>query len=360
MNIYFKKPQISTDETQILRMGYTYRQGIQGIRVNPCSIRGLKILFLCLSVLSLESLSAEVVSAPVGFLQVTFPASMTTSLSIPLQKNPVAVGPVTSVGATTLTDSNASWTSGQFSTATNPYFVKMVTGSAMGRFYLITANTANQITVDTRGTSFIGLVTVGNRYQIIAAPTLGSLFGTSSVPFLMNASKSSADYLQVWTGSAWQSYWHTGANWRTSGTTANQNNTILYPDEALLVTRRATTPLTIALKGEASMIAEQTEMVGPGNTFAANRYPVNVQIKNLGLLALPNWISAVSASEADRVQIREAGMWVTYWHNGTSWKKGGTTVSQDNALINAGAGYYVLRRSSSASLSAFASQPTPY
>jgi uncharacterized protein (TIGR02597 family) len=318
-------------------------------------------LLLGLSCLTAASLSAaEVVSAPVGFLRITIPASKTSSLSVPLQKNPIAVGPITARSTSTLTDSNASWTSGQFSSSANPYFVKLVTGTAAGRYYLITANTANQLTVDTRGGSLSGIVAVGSRYQIIAAPTLGSLFGTSTVPFLMNASKSSADYLQVWNGSAWISYWHTGTNWRMAGTTANQNNTILYPDEAILVTRRATTPLTIALKGEASMIAEQTEMVGPGNTFAANRYPVDVKLKDLGLLALPNWIKDSSSSIADRVQIREGGAWVTYWHTGTQWRKSGTTASQDNAPVVGGAGYLILRKSSSVSVSAFATQTPPY
>jgi uncharacterized protein (TIGR02597 family) len=320
-----------------------------------------KIITTCLSLLMAGTLSAaEVVSAPVGFLQITFPPAINTSFSVPLQKNPSAVGPVTARGTSTVTDSNASWTSGQFASASNPYFLKLVSGVSSGRYFLITANTASQITVDTRGLTLSSVVTVNDRYQIIAAPTLGRLFGTTSVPFLKNASKSGADYIQIWNGTAWISYWHNGTQWTTSGTIASQNNVILYPDESILVYRRGTTPLTFAIAGEASMIAEQTEIAGPGNTSAANRYPVDVKLKNLGLLVLPNWISAIAKADADQIQIREGSNWVSYWHTGTQWKKGGTSAVQDDATVKAGAGYIILRKSSSVGVNSYASQPKPY
>jgi uncharacterized protein (TIGR02597 family) len=315
----------------------------------------------CLSLAIAGTLSAaEVVSAPVGFLQVTFPASQTSSLSIPLQKNPIAVGPVTAVGTATLTDSNAAWTSGQFSAAIKPYFVKLVSGTSAGRYFLITANTANQITVDPRGETLSSIIAVGNRYQIIQARTLGQMFGTTSVPFLTNTDPTLADNLKLWSGSAWETYYHNGTTWMRKGKTGSYNDVVIYPDEGVQVVRRGTTPLTLAIAGEASMLAEKTEVMGPATTSAANRYPVNVSLKNLGLLALPNWMTGTTASEADRVQINEGGSWVTYWHTGTNWKKGGSSLSQDNAPIPAGAGYLILRRSSSVGVNDMAAQPLPY
>jgi uncharacterized protein (TIGR02597 family) len=319
------------------------------------------IIISCMSLVIAGTLSAaEVVSAPVGFLQVTFPASKTSSLSIPLQKNPTAVGPVTAVGAGTLSDSNASWTSGQFSSVTKPYFLKIVSGSAAGRYFLITANSANQLTVDTRGANLSTIVAVSNHYQVIQARTLGQLFGTTSVPFLTHTDPTLADNLKLWSGSAWEVYYHNGTSWMRKGKTGSYNDTVIYPDEGVQVVRRGTTPLTIAIAGEASMLAEKTEAVGPATTFAANRYPVNVSLKNLGLLNLPNWMSGATASEADRVQINENGTWVSYWYTGTNWKKGGSSLSQDNATVAAGTGYLILRRSSSTSVSAIATQPMPY
>jgi hypothetical protein len=144
------------------------------------------------------------------------------------------------------------------------------------------------------------------------------------------------------------------------GTSTIQNNVVIYPDEGIQVIRRATTPVTISIAGEASLIAEKTQVIGSARTFSANRYPVNATLKNLGLLALPNWLSATNSSSADLVQFCEAGKWVTYWHNGMNWIKGGTSGSQDNAPIPAGSGYLINRKSSSVGVSDVATQPLPY
>jgi uncharacterized protein (TIGR02597 family) len=320
-----------------------------------------KILLLCLSALTAGSLSAaEVVSAPVGFVQLTIPASRTSLLSLPLQKNPVAVGPVAAIGTSTLTDSSALWTSGQFSVAGNPYFLKMVSGSASGRYFLITGNTSNQLTVDTRGATLSGVVAVGNRYQIIPGRTLGSFFGTSTVPFLKNTDYALADNIRLWSGSGWETYYHNGTSWMRKGWSTVQNNVVIYPDEGIQVVRRGTTPLTLAIIGEASMIAEQTEVIGPDRTFGAHRYPMDGTLSQLGLLALPNWLSGATPSVADRVQLYQGGNLITYWHDGTHWKRTGTSAFQDNAPVPTGTGYLVLRRSSSVGVKAFATQTRPY
>jgi uncharacterized protein (TIGR02597 family) len=141
-----------------------------------------KILLLSLSLLVVSPLSAaEVVSAPVGFLKKTFPGSSTSSFSIPLQRNATAVGPVSAVGTNTITDAKASWTVGQFAAVGSPYFVKMVTGTSAGRYFLVTSNTVNRLTVDVRGANLTTLAAGGNRYQVLEGRTLGSTFGTTTL-----------------------------------------------------------------------------------------------------------------------------------------------------------------------------------
>jgi uncharacterized protein (TIGR02597 family) len=319
-----------------------------------------KLLLLYFSFLTGGTLSAaEVVSTPVGFLRVTFPPSSTSSLSIPLQKNPTAVGPISALGSNTVTDLQASWTSGQFASPSSPHFLKIVSGSSAGRYFLITANTANQLSVDTHGEALGNIASIGNRYQISAGQTLGSLFGTNSVTFFSHTNSISADNLKIWSGSAWEVYYHNGKNWMRNGRTTPQNDVVIYPDEGIQVVRRGTTPLTFTIIGEASVIPEKTEVSGPATTFAANRYPVPVSLSSLGLLALPDWLSNPSSTIADRVQINESGKWITYWHNGNSWCKSGSTVSQDNAQISAGTGYLILRKSS-AGVNDIVTQSRPY
>lgn len=318
-------------------------------------------LILALSLLVVSPLSAaEVVSAPVGFLKTTFPGSSSSSFSIPLQRNATAVGPVSVVGTNTITDASATWTVGQFATVGSPYFVKMVTGSSAGRYFLVTSNTVNRLTVDVRGTNLTSLVAGGNRYQVLAGRTLGSTFGTTAVPFLSGTNYLSADTLMMWSGRSWEYYYHNGTNWMRHGTSTVQNNVVIYPDEGIQVIRRATTPVTISIAGEASLIAEKTQVIGSARTFSANRYPVNTTLKNLGLLALPNWLSATNSSSADIVQLCESGKWVNYWHNGTNWTRGGTSGVQDNATLPAATGCLINRKSSSTGVSDVASQPVPY
>jgi uncharacterized protein (TIGR02597 family) len=320
-----------------------------------------KLLSLGLSLLVVNSVSAaQVISEPVGFLRVNIPPSTLSTFSFPLQKNPVDVGTVTAVGTSTLTDSKSVWVSGQLSTTTKPHLIKILTGSAAGRVYLITANTTNQLTVDAKGGNLASSIAVGARYQIFPARTLGNTFGTTTVPFQKSSSTTTADTLQLWNGTAWDSYYHNGTNWLKSGSTVNQNNAIIYPDEAVQISRRGTTALTLTMAGEVSVISEQTQCIAPGMTFAANRYPVNATLSSLGLKLLPNWISGSSTTTADYVRVRIGGGWATYWHNGTSWVKSGSTVSQNSAVIPEGGGYYVHRKSSSVGVNNFATQTKPY
>lgn len=322
---------------------------------------GGNLVFAILLLLCVGSLSAaQVVSEPVGFLRINIPPSTLSTFSLPMQKNSVDVGSFTAVGTSTLTDSKSSWVNGQFSTTSNPYLIKILTGAAIGRNYLIAGNTVNQLTVDTKGASLTGLVAVGDRYQIFAARTLGNTFGTTDVPFQKNSDPALADNLRLWNGKSWENYYHNGVSWLRTGSTSNQNDVIIYPDEGVQMSRRGNTPLTLTMAGEVSVISEQTQCVGPAMTFAANRYPVDVTLVSLGLKLLPNWTSGASTTTADYVQLRLKGGWVKYWHTGTSWVKSGSTVSQDNAIIPQGAAYYVYRKSSSVGLNDFATQAAPY
>jgi uncharacterized protein (TIGR02597 family) len=337
---------------------------MNSLKTQPLSMKALlksKITVSCISLIAGMAMAhADAVSTPVGFIKLTFPASSTSTLSLPLQHNAVAVGPISGVGATTLSDSKSTWTSGQFAVTGKPYFVKMLTGKAAGRYFLITGNTGTQLTVDTGGTSLVGVVAVGNRYQICAGKTLGSLFGTSSVSFLKNADYTLADNVTLWSGSKWETYYHNGTSWRRKGYSTVQNNVVLYPDEGISIIRRGTTPLTMVFLGEVSMVSEQTKFVGPASTYAANRYPVDVTLGSLGFLSLPNWKSSSDSSYADIVYIRQGTKWVSHWHNGSFWRKGSSTASQNNAIIPTGSGYQVIRKSSSAGVDPFATQTKPY
>jgi uncharacterized protein (TIGR02597 family) len=228
----------------------------------------------------------EIVTIPVVFMQNSVtPASgpsnpASSVISAPVYKTPAFISKVSSVdGATALTVASGNFSVNQFSAS--PYFVRLKSGPSTGRFFRITANTESQLTIDGLGYSITSStpasssetqVSVGDRCEIFAANTLGTLFGVSGVPFQTGASANSADNVYLWNGTAWDIFFNNGSHWRKSGNGLNQDNAIVFPDSGLFIVRRGTGSLTLRFSGTISSTTERTDILGPGSTFKGNRF----------------------------------------------------------------------------------------
>jgi uncharacterized protein (TIGR02597 family) len=323
-------------------------------------IAGISISCLSLSLVSAQT--TDVVTAPVGFINTTIQPGTGASIGAPLLKAAVDAGAVTAVGTSTITRLNAGWTAGAFTTAAAPHIIKMMTGTAAGRFFFISSNTADTLTVDNGGTNLSTIIKAatptedGDKYQIIPLWTLKTLF--ADVALTKNGSASLADNVYLRVGANWVTYWHNGTSW-VGGGLGSKDNTILYPDEAILFQRRGATALTIAIAGTATTTKEMTEIPGPGSTYMSLRFPTDTTLGGLALQTLPGWIKNGSASVADNVYLRTPTAWVTYWHNGTSWVGGGLG-SKDTTPVPAGSALLVIRKSTATGADAFLSQNAPY
>lgn len=322
---------------------------------------------------------ASVTTIPVGFNTSAIPAAASASapsntvISAPFYAVAVFQGVVSSVDtASQLSVSGANFTS---LLTTPPYLARLKTGPSAGRFFIVTGQTATQLTLDTATAGYTlttgapsntqAQVAVGDSVEVLPANTLGTLFGTGTVPFQPGASANAADNVYLFNG-GWEVYFHNGSSWRKTGSFSSQNNTVVLPDRGMFIIRRATTPLNLTFLGTVPSTTERTDFAGPASSFKSNRFPVNMTLGGTGpsalnLQNLPNWLTGASAQGADNLYLWDGTGWAVYFHNGTSWRKTGSFSSQDTTVVPLGSSMFVIRQSTATGSTATLVQSTlPY
>ncbi|MBW8780598.1 MAG: alginate lyase family protein [Verrucomicrobia bacterium] len=294
---------------------------------------------------------------PQGYVTLTMAGAATSALSVPLDDPPVSRGAVQGVTASTLTVGSA----GSWATAAAPYGLRLLSGNAAGATFAITAVNGNALTLAVpAGVDLTQLVTAGDLYAVFPLDTLGTLFGTASVPFQTGATASSADTLQWWNGSAWLVFYHNGINWKQVGTPLNQNNTLLAPDSGFLGARRAASALTLTIVGRIHEVAPRQFTTPGGSVFLAGPHPVASSLSATGLRAATGWLTATTATSADTLQLWSGSAWLVFYHNGTNWKQVGSPLNQDAYSLVSGQPLFIFRKSTPAANQAFVIQPLPY
>jgi uncharacterized protein (TIGR02597 family) len=333
---------------------------------------------LLLSLCAVVTLPAQVATVPVGFNN----ANVTAAVNATTPSSSVVSAPFYQIakyqGAlTSLDSSNQVSFSGGGLTAlltTPPYLARFKSGTSTGRFFIVTSNTDTQLTLDTTTAGYTlttsaptntqAQIAVGDSVEILPANTLGTLFGTNSVPFQTGATANAADNVLLFNGTSWDVYYNNATNWKKSGSLANQNNTIVLPDRGMFIVRRATSALTLTFLGTVPSTTEKTDFPGPGSSFRANRFPVDATLKGasnpLNLQSLPGWQSGASASAADNVYLWNGTSWSVYYYNGTNWKKSGSLAIQDSTVIPLGTAMFIVRQSSAAGNNSTLTQALPY
>jgi uncharacterized protein (TIGR02597 family) len=331
-----------------------------------------RILILTASLFPAIATCQEVTTTPVGHLALTIPAGSPanpsyTPISLPLSKSEVFRGSISSLdSATQISLSAGFWTPNQFAAPASPHLARIITGTQKGRFFLITANTANQLTVSLAQTPLISdlrtSLAVGDILQILPAHTLGSVFGTTAPVLVAGPTASSADnvFLLNGPGQGWSTYYHNGTSWRRAGSIASQNNTILYPDEGILVVHIGAQPVTLNTYGAVPITDEKTDISGTGSTFAAHRFPLDTTLGAVGFQATTGWVAGATVNVADNVWAWSTTLnqWEQFYYNGANWRKAGSIASQNSRLLPAGSAVIVTRIGSTNT--ATLTYPLPY
>jgi hypothetical protein len=296
-------------------------------------------------------------SAPEGFMNFTIPSGSVTTpsvfmFSLPLTAAPPTnlagqtAGAITSVAAGTITNTSAGWAAGALSQAATPYFIRITSGTAVGRTLAIStavANTGTMVTVDNQGTPLTGLgIVAGDTYEIFPADTLFSLFGSS---VLGGTSTADADVVRLHNGSGWVEYYYNTAasQWRVNSIGASQNNVVIRPDSGIIFYRRGATPLLLTLTGRVPTTDLQTVVNEVGSTFIGG-FPIDTTFVQSDFRTMPTWVNNTgSVATADKVNVFLAGSWNSYnYHQAASqWRNGSIPVSQNAVTIPAGTPFIV-------------------
>ena len=288
---------------------------------------------------------ATVYSEPVGFLKVTVPPATPQHVSakligVPFQSASVFKGTIASVGSSTITCSSPGWRNNQFSG--RPHFLKILSGSAVGKCVLIAANTVDTISCAENSVP----VVVGDSFEIFAAYTLAGLLNPPQSPGLTvgGTTAATANLVRLLEGGTWTSYFHNGSNWRTSATSAIQDTTIIAPDNGALIVNQSTGAVSLTLFGAVSTGTEVNRIPSAGQGGFAPRFPVRRSLKDLGIQLCSGWSTAPTASQSDSVLFWSDSGWKVFYHDGMHWLGVGLSGSQDDTVLEPGEAAVVRRR----------------
>jgi len=310
-----------------------------------------------------SAVGQTVATVPVGAVTVTIAAgtgttSKLTTVSIPLLMGAsitgVSQGKVSSFTSTTVTSVGAGWQSGQLSLVQVPYMIRFLSGSAVGRTFLISSvspNTAEVLTIDSSEAvdfTTIGLA-VNDSYQIIPADTLSNFIGLSD-GVLAGTNVINSDNILINKNGVWNTYFYNTSvvpnRWsRFTLGTPDASNEVIRPDTVLLYKRLGSTPITLTILGAVPTVNRASPVKNAGLTFMSSNWPTDMTLSSLQLSSIAGWVSSSSWSLADRVLVLANGVWKTYFYDGTNWRQ--VTLGnpiRDDDVIQAGSGVLIDRR----------------
>jgi uncharacterized protein (TIGR02597 family) len=347
-----------------------------------------KNLFYCFTgialatgMVSAAAQSASVATVPVGMITCAIPHDSTSYLSLPLTNAAIYTSTVTAVAATTISvgDSPAPFTT-DLTTPAAPYFVKFLSGSEMGRVLLITANTASTLTLNItdNSTQTVNLTTsgfsvaAGDTFEIFPAETLASMFGDNSAqnPLVLTGSPRvfSADSVSLYNTSLsrWKAYYFntTAGYWECFGSTANANNTILYPYGAMTVTRRSgSADTSIVMSGRVAEVPCVIKTTGSSvPVYGSTGYALDMTLSQLQFGSA--WVMGTTPLTASTISVWNPALsrFDTYYQKPDStWRKTyDSTTDQSNFVVGAGTGISILQRGALSGGASFLPSAMPY
>ncbi len=319
-------------------------------------------------------------SPPVGGMTISVPVNQTRSIALPLQHYPAGggavIGKLSGVGVNYIEVAGANWPAASYSNASNPYYLRINSGVASGRVFMLgtTANTASRIYVVTDGVDLVASgVAVNDAYELVLADTLSSIFGGSVQG---GSDYLSADNVQVWSGADWLVFYYNTprSRWelRTdTATSPTRSNYALRPDRGVMISRRGGAELKMFISGRVPTQPAKYFHTYSGVTFLSNSLPVGI---TLGALAMQTrasgWIAGSSGASArnnaDLIQVWSGADWLVFYYNSirNRWELNTDTASspsRDVYTIAAGRPIMIRRLgSTSIATEKLISLPMPY
>ena len=315
----------------------------------------LQASLAALAVAFTSQLSAQPVSTPVvGFVTTTIAAG-TVSGPTPTFVSPVfnvapetsgaSSGALSTVTSNTISVSSAGWTSGNLASAQS--YIMLTSGSQTGLVLRIISNTGDTATLETSGLNLQSVgVASGDNFKLLVGETLLSMFGTPADGVLggtaSNFTARLTDTVNMVDnlGVLRTYYFNTDFNqWRRSGSSNDQGSTPISPTSGALYFRKSLTNLSLLQSGTVPTNEVRYIVPAGGTVFLGRFFPAEGTISSLGIQNLPGW----TVTNDKLITLDTLGVLRTYFWNGSSWRRSGSSSDQGAVQIPAGGAVYTFR-----------------
>lgn len=331
--------------------------------------------------------AAESVSDPVGAYVINCAEASDTVVAVPFRNSADYVAAVTTVEnfvsgtSVDLTFSpSPAWTANQFQ---NTYYVRFTSGALSGRYYTVTANDADTLTLGLNGDTTTPANADG--IMVVKYYTLNELFpqatqttfvqSLNTLPAGRRSELLVPDNAGLGTNLAPAgSYYIISTGWRKVGSgNTDVGTTPLLPDSYIIVRNKATYGSTsFTSTGAVEMgnivVPLSTQNGAKQDNFVALTRPVGIQVQDLGLdsTVFTESLNTLPAGRRDELLVYDNAAAVlnkspsgSYYKIAAGWRKvgsGNTDVGTD--VVAPGAGFIIRKYNSDGSTKFWANAPT--
>ena len=289
---------------------------------------------------------------PVGYITLALAGSGTSGLtfsSLGLTRTVSYQGSAETLGTNTIVDNEATWTDNQYNGTGNAFYAEITSGPGVGQMYDITATTASSKTI-TLGQNLAAGVVAPVTFKIRQHWTLGSVFGAANEGGLTGGTSTTADQILVYNGVGYDTFYYStgglvGVGWRKVGSSpANltQANTVLYPEDGLVVKRLGATATNVVLMGNVKT-GQTSIAVSTGINIVSNVYAAGQTLASSLLYtgSSTTGLASGTSSTADQVLIwnQATSGYDTFYYSsgglvGIGWRKvGSSPANADQSAV---------------------------
>lgn len=306
-----------------------------------------------------------VATDPVGYITVSIAGTGGTNspaytfLGLSMIREFSYQGVLTSVGANSLTDTNANWTEDQFNGTNGSFTVEIASGNNEGVQTTILDTLAASDTLQTAD-DISPSATIGDSYKIYKNWTIGSVFGISNAAGIAGGTISTADQLLLWNGVGTDKFYYKtsgagGTGWRNFTNAVNDaSGTPLFLEQGIMVRRLATASTNITIVGAVKVTDSAILVEGTNYTFAANPYPVDMTLASSELYNgnVTNGVKGGTLSTADQIQFWAGTKADSYYYKtsgagGTGWRNITNAVQDASGKTIPGGSFFIVKRQDS-------------
>jgi uncharacterized protein (TIGR02597 family) len=334
----------------------------------------------------------EVASGIFGYQNLTLLGNSDTIVALPFARLPAATVSASSFSGSVITvQGTPGWTASQFvyasGTQSNTYYVRIESGALEGKYFDITANSTNTVTVNLGSDVLTGLA-ANDQVSVIAYWTFGVVFanGNGIHPSISSLSRKTEVFIPNFSGvgknlSSTATYYYfsnttdTTTAWRktTTGTT-NLNDDIIQPNTYLTIRHNVATNTTFTAFGDVILTKITFPLRGnttnqQDNALGLTR-PVPVSLNDTGLTNGAFAVTISALSRKDELYVfdntttnKNRSSAATYYYlSNSGWRKTTGSSSIDYGTSNIftpGAGFYI-RRATTTNVAPYWINPAPY